>query len=197
MIPQLYRHLWKREWKFFLLFSLLSLLLFLSFTLTFYDDRRILKFYDNFHEISSYDLFVLTMLSIRGIERQIHFFFFFFFLLLLLFYLIFWNISSFQMHEEDILILKLRGTSPLKSQGMFFLLRGLHATLISFASVGFYSLFLLTLDALLHTKTTILTFDTRVFFVSTIECVFFAFLSLPFYTIPFSRKRMIALIRKK
>ena len=197
MIRHLLFHILKKEKFFLVLITVFSIILLLSFTLNFYQDARVVDYYHGFEEISSHDYYVFKLLSLQGIERQFHFFFFFFYLVFFFLFMLFFNICSYKMHEEDILIMKLRGFSFIKSQGLFWIVRSVYVCIISFMSIAFYALSLMLLNAILDTEITLVTFDQRVYFVALFESLFFTLLSLPFYIQPFSKKKLIALIRNK
>lgn len=177
------------------LYLIILTLLYSISSFVFFDIRRIEVFYGNLYNIPGWDYYILSSIGIEGVAIQGYVFLYIFLVLLLVIIYFFDSIISLRRDRDVISLLKVRGFSFAKSNGLFLIIKFIGFILISLVSILLFLCFALVINTILDIQMPLLTIDVYIFFEVFIFSFLYFLINIPFYILPFSEKNLIKTIR--
>ncbi len=195
MTKAIFRDVIRKEWLFGLFYCVLSS--FACFILSFrtFDLQRFIAEYGEIG-VNGRDMKLIKDIHLfEGGNTGMDFFLFFLVLSMLVFFVL-WGYLSYRRHGGDISLMRIRGISKARSQYSFYLARAVLFLFFSFLSLlsGIFYVFLF--NVLSRTQHPVLFFNPFFFLFLLVSFLVFLLVSLPFYTNPYKRKRLIRFLRE-
>lgn len=192
----IFKDIVKKEHIHYLVSCVLVLLTYVLWSFILFNREAVDNAYGGSELISSHDSQFIDNLGVEGITRQSYILPLFFLLLILFVYFIFWGYLSYRKHNENIMLMRVRGISKKESQYLFLYLRaGLFLTTCLFTLLP-YLLFLVIFYWIGQTKHMIIRFTPWLFLFMLVYALIFIITNLPFYTRPYSKQKLVRFLRE-
>jgi hypothetical protein len=114
----------------------------------------------------------------------------------MLVFFVLWGYLSYRRHGGDISLMRIRGISKTRSQYSFYLARAVLFLFFSFLSLLPAIFYVFLFNVLSRTQHPVLFFNPFSFLFLLVSFLVFLLVSLPFYTNPYKRKRLIRFLRE-
>jgi len=197
IISKSFKNVLSTEWVYFFISFIFTITIFFFEIFLFFNKSEFEATHGLISSLPNHDQAVVSNLGITGVTRQSYLFIESFLFVCLTMFFLFWAYSSYLIHRRNIILLRIKGISPIKAQGSFFLNRLILMLFIMLLTIPIFNLEIMIVNSILKTTYELFSFSPKIFLIAFVIVALFVLTNLPFSILPFREKKIISYLREK